>query len=304
MKIGVVGLGKMGSAIVFRLTNAGFKVLGFDPDLKARQHASTYGAQVTDILEHISQQARIIWLMIPAGELIDKVLQQLQPSLQPGDIIIDGGNSHFFDSVRRAKLLKKKSIHYIDCGTSGGIAGKIKGFSLMVGGDEKIYNIIEPILKALAAPGGYGYMGPSGAGHYVKMIHNGIEYAVLQSYAEGFNLLDNGSYNNLDLEKISKVWSHGSIIRSWILDLAHKIFKKDQELDSVGGQIQESGTGRWVVEEAYAKKIPAVLIEDALTIREWSRTTGGNYATKVVALLRHAFGGHAITKIKKKSEFL
>jgi 6-phosphogluconate dehydrogenase len=300
MNIGLIGLGKMGNALVFRLVNGGFKVVGYDPDLKARQHAAVYGAHVTDTLEHIAVQTRIIWLMIPAGELIDSVLQQLQPFLKPNDIIIDGGNSHYTDSVRRAKMLKKKKIHFIDCGTSGGLAGKLKGFSLMVGGDQKIFEKIEPILKALAAPKGYGYMGPSGSGHYVKMVHNGIEYALLQAYAEGFNLLKYGSYKDLDLEEISRVWSHGAVIRSWILDLAHTIFKHDQNFTDVGGGIQESGTGRWTVDEAYARKVPVVLIEDALEIREWSRATGGDYATKLVALLRHEFGGHAVTKSKKK----
>ncbi len=170
----------------------------------------------------------------------------------------------------------------------------------MIGGDEKIFNYLEPLFKALAAPKGYGYMGDSGAGHYVKMVHNGIEYALLQAYAEGFHLLKNGSYKDLDLEKITGVWDHGSIIRSWILHLAHDIFKKDQQLKDVVGIIQESGMGQWTVDEAHEKKIPVKLIEDALTIRAWSRETGGDYATKVVALLRHAFGGHAITKRKKK----
>lgn len=300
MVVGVIGLGKMGSAIVFRLTKGGHQVIGFDPDVKARRHAATYGAHIVESLEHVAQQSRIIWLMLPAGELIDEVLKKLQPFLKPNDTIIDGGNSHFTDSLRRAKTLKKKKINYIDCGTSGGLAGKTKGFSLMLGGDRLTIQNLEPIFKAIAAPQGYDYMGPSGAGHYVKMVHNGIEYALLQSYAEGFDLLHNGTYKNLDLKKISKVWSHGSIIRSYILDLAHSIFNQDQTLESIGGEIHESGTGRWTVEEAYAQKIPLVLIQDALDIREWSRKTGGNYATKVVALLRHKFGGHAITKIKKR----
>lgn len=169
----------------------------------------------------------------------------------------------------------------------------------MLGGDRQVISTLEPLWKALAAPRGFGYMGPSGAGHYVKMIHNGIEYALLQSYAEGFDLLRNGSYTDLDLEKITQVWSHGSIIRSWILDLSHAIFKRDQLLESVSGEVHESGTGQWTVQEAYKQKIPTVLIEDALEIREWSRKTGGNYATKVVALLRHEFGGHALGKVKK-----
>lgn len=299
MKIAVVGLGKMGNALVYRLTNAGFQVIGFDPDVKARRKAAVYGAHVTDSLEHCAQQATVIWLMIPAGELVDNVLEQLKPYLQKESIIIDGGNSHFSDSVRRAKRLKSHGIHFIDCGTSGGLAGKRKGFSLMLGGDKKIIASIEPLFKALATSKGYAYMGPAGAGHYVKMVHNGIEYALLEAYAEGFHLLHSGSYKNLDLETITQVWSHGSIIRSWILDLAHAVFKRDQNFDNVDGAIQESGMGAWTIQEAYAQKIPALLIEDALEIRAWSRQSGGNYATKLVALLRHEFGGHSITKSNK-----
>jgi len=300
MKVAVIGLGKMGVALVYRLVNAGIPVIGYDPEVKARRKAATYGAHVTDSAEHCAQQATIIWLMIPAGELVDAVLQHLKPYLQKGTVVIDGGNSHFTDSVRRARSLKTKGIHFIDCGTSGGLAGKTKGFSLMLGGDKKIVSDLEPVFQALAAPQGYAYMGPSGAGHYVKMVHNGIEYAVLQAYAEGFHILHEGAYKNLDLEMVSHVWSHGSIIRSWILDLAHSIFKRDQKFENVDGAIQESGMGAWTVQEAYKQKIPAVLLKDALDIRGWSRDTGGNYATKLVALLRHEFGGHSVIKKEKK----
>lgn len=300
MKVAVVGLGKMGVALVYRLVNASIDVIGYDPDVKARIKAGTYGAHVADSLEHCAQKASIIWLMIPAGELVDTVLKQLLLILPKQSIIIDGGNSHFSDSVKRASLLKRHGLYFIDCGTSGGLAGKTKGFSLMIGGDKKIIESLDPLFKALAAPRGYAYVGPSGAGHYVKMVHNGIEYALLQAYAEGFHLLHDGRYKDLDLETITRVWSHGSIIRSWILDLAHKIFKNDQEFAQIEGAIQESGMGAWTIEEAYAQKVPTVLIENAHEIRAWSRKTGGNYATKLVALLRHEFGGHRVT-IQKKS---
>lgn len=299
MKVAVIGLGKMGAAIVYRLTKADIHVIGYDPDVKARRKAATYGAHVTDSIEHCAQQAAVIWLMIPAGELVDSILKQLKPHLQKESIIIDGGNSHFSDSVRRAKSLKTKGVHFIDCGTSGGLAGRTKGFSLMLGGDKKIIATLEPLFEALAAPKGYAYMGPSGAGHYVKMVHNGIEYALLQAYSEGFHLLHAGAYKDLDLETTSRVWSHGSIVRSWILDLAHAVFKRDQKFENVDGAIQESGMGAWTVQEAYKQKVPVVLSEDALDIRAWSRETGGNYATKLVALLRYEFGGHRVIKKEK-----
>lgn len=300
MKIGVIGLGKMGKAIVYRLRRAGFAVIGFDKRLKAETSVTKYGATIASSIEKIPQQADVVWLMVPAGKTVDLVLMELKLYLKKDHIVIDGGNSYFKDSINRAQQLKKNGIHFIDCGTSGGLAGKKKGFSLMVGGNEKIFNYLEPVFKALAAPKGYGYMGKSGSGHYVKMVHNGIEYALLQAYAEGFHVLKNGSYKNLDLEKITSVWEHGSIIRSWILHLAHDVFKHDQELKDITGAIQESGMGQWTVDEAREKNIPVTLIDDALKIRAWSRQTGGDYSTKLVALLRHAFGGHAVTKRKKK----
>ncbi len=299
LTVGVIGLGKMGQAIVYRLIKAGFQVYGFDKDKKACAKVMKYGVVIVDTVEQVSQRARIVWLMVPAGAIVDAVVKQLEPHLQKNDCIIDGGNSHFSDSLRRAEELKKKEIYFIDCGTSGGLAGKQKGFSLMLGGNREIVEQLIPVWQALAARQGYGYMGSSGTGHYIKMVHNGIEYAMLQAYAEGFHLLHQGSFSNIDLELVTRVWGHGSIIRSWILHLAHTIFKKDQKFEAISGQIQESGTGFWTVQEAQAKHIPIPLIEKALEVRAWSRATGGNYATKIVALLRHKFGGHSVTKLKK-----
>lgn len=297
MNIGVIGLGRMGSAIVYRLLKAGHSVVGFNHSPEALDYVRSLGATTVSSLHDLAQNVRIFWLMVPAGDPVDQVINQLLPSLKAGDCIIDGGNSHFSDSVRRYTFLKEKNIAFIDCGTSGGLHGKEIGFSLMIGGDQERVQLLDPIFKAIAAPHGYGYVGQSGAGHYVKMVHNGIEYALLQAYAEGFHILKEGSYKDLDLEQISGIWMHGSIIRSWILDLAHEIFEHDQIFDRISGSIAESGTGKWTMQEAHKLNIPAKLIEDALAIRAQSRLDGGNYATKIVALLRNKFGGHAVDKV-------
>ncbi len=296
MKIGLIGLGRMGNAIACRLLKHGYEVCGFDRDEKNTKLAAAVGVKTVASLQDITKNVNVFWLMVPAGEIVDSVINDLQPHLKQGDIIIDGGNSNFKDTVRRYQNLISQKINYVDCGTSGGLHGKEIGFSLMIGGDKKIFENLEPIFKSIAAPKGYAYMGPSGAGHYVKMIHNGIEYALLQSYAEGFHLLKDGKYKDLDLEKISDVWNHGSIIRSWILELAHNIFAQDQNLLDISGKIGENKTGRWTLDEAKEQNVPVDLIERSLEIRANSRQDGGNYATKVVAMLRNQFGGHAIEK--------
>lgn len=296
MNIGVIGLGRMGSALVTRLVNGGHTVIGYDPSETTRKYSEARGASTVTSLVTLAEQVRIFWLMVPAGDLVDDVINTLKPHLQPGDIIIDGGNSFYEDSVRRHNNLATMNIAYLDCGTSGGLAGETVGFSLMVGGNKKIFDHIEPLLISIAAPEGYAYVGPSGSGHYVKMVHNGIEYALLQSYAEGLHLLKEGQYPNLDLAAITKVWNHGSIIRSWILELAQNILTRDQELANISGEIGENLTGRWTLDEAQKQGVPVDLIEQALAIRTLSRQTGGNYGTKLVAMLRNEFGGHHITK--------
>lgn len=303
MKISVIGLGRMGHAIAFRLMGAGHDVWGFDTDSNNLKLASDIGVNISSTVQELASKVNVFWLMVPAGEIVDNVINQLSNVLKPGDIIVDGGNSHFSDSVRRYKMLKETQVNFVDCGTSGGVHGKELGFSLMVGGDKKIFDNLEPIFKALAAPGGYAYMGPAGSGHYVKMVHNGIEYALLQSYAEGFHLLKDGEYKDLDLAKISDVWNHGSIIRSWILDLAHNVFINDQDFSNISGQIGENKTGRWTLDEANDKNVPVDLIERSLEIRALSRKTGGNYATKIVALLRNQFGGHPLKKRVMNEKF-
>lgn len=300
MKLGVVGLGRMGLAIARRVLKSGIEVFAFDQNEMAKDEAKKAGIKTTQTLEDIAFKARIFWLMVPAGEVVDQVINKLKPKLQSGDIIIDGGNSNFHDSIRRAADLGKIGVNFIDCGTSGGLRGEEIGYSLMIGGDEEIYNKLTPIFRAIAAPNGFAHVGPIGAGHYVKMVHNGIEYALLQSYAEGFALLKtNNNYPDLDLEQISNVWMNGSVIRSWILELCHEIFKDDQNLKTISGAIGENKTGMWTLQEAKDQGVCVPMLEEALKMREWSRQTGGNYSTKLVAMLRHKFGGHPVEKLEK-----
>jgi 6-phosphogluconate dehydrogenase len=295
MRLAIIGLGRMGFAIAERVLDAGHKVVGFDIDVHLCKQLDEVGGTSVTSLAALAEDARIFWLMVPA-KLVDQVLQELVPHLKGGDIVIDGGNSKFTDSIARARMLQLKNIFFLDCGTSGGVHGRAIGFSLMVGGDKDSYTKIHSLLAAIAAPNGVGYMGSSGTGHYVKMVHNGIEYALLQAYAQGLHVIKDGSFKKeyLDLAEITRVWSNGSVIRSWILDLLHDIVAKDQSLAHISGEIGELGTGQWTVDEALQHKIPVDLIEKAVEIRSWSRKTGGNFATKLVALLRHAFGGHSI----------
>lgn len=296
LTVGVVGLGRMGLSIVYRLVQAGHHVIGFDFDRQACKLAQELGANCVEQLVDIAKNINALWLMVPAGGPVDEVINHLLPVLSKDTVIIDGGNSNFYDSIRRFEFLAQQNIDFLDCGTSGGLHGREIGFSLMIGGKKSAYEKIESLFQVLAAPNGYGYMGPAGAGHYVKMVHNGIEYSMLQAYAEGFHLLKQGHYQNLDLEKISSVWSNGSIIRSWCLELAHQVFVQDQALDTVSGEIGENKTGQWTIDEAHRADVPMDMLEKALALRAWSRASGGNYATKVVAMLRHQFGGHPVKK--------
>lgn len=301
MKIGIVGLGRMGSAIGYRIAQASHDVFGFDPDESARILAEQSGIQIVESIEALTRETDIIWTMVPAGTITDRVIEQLIPHLTDGSVIIDGGNSNYKDSMRQAENLIKHGIFFLDCGTSGGVAGREQGFCLMVGGDTKTYSKVHPLLAAVATSGGLAHTGPSGTGHYVKMIHNGIEYGILQAYAEGFHILKEGSFKeeNLNLEEISRIWNTSSVIRSWLLELAHNVFEKDQKLDTISGEVAEGGTGKWTVQEAKLHNIPIPVIESTLTTRAQSRQTGGNYTTKVIAMLREQFGGHAVKKVGK-----
>ena len=295
MNIGIIGLGKMGSGIAVRILNAGHTVFGYDPAQEARTSAEKLGIHAVSRLAEMTDVS-LVWLMIPAGPLIDDVLKTLFSTLAKGTIIVDGGNSLYTDSVRRADQCAQRSLSFLDCGTSGGVHGLVDGFCLMVGGTHDAYMRALPVLQAIASPQGVAHVGPSGSGHYVKMIHNGIEYGLLQAYAEGFHLLKDGSYKDLDLHLIAQLWNTSSVIRSFILSLATNIFAHDQELKNIVGTIAETGMGQWTVDNAHKEHIPINVIETALKIRAESRQTGGNYATKVVALLREQFGGHAVER--------
>lgn len=300
MNVGIIGLGKIGSAVAERLLNAGNKVFGYDINPIIQQEAQKLGVQVVPVLAEMAKHVSIMWIFVPAGPIIDTLLAQLIPHLKPGVIIIDGGNSKFTDSIKRCAMLEPLNIFYLDCGTSGGLQARVNGFCLMVGGSQEAFTKIRQLFEAVAAPGGLAHVGPSGTGHYVKMVHNGIEYGLLQAYAEGIQLIKEGSFknNHLDLEEITRIWQHGSIIRSWILELTHEIVKRNANLDNVIGQIDETGTGSWSFEDAREHNIPMPALKSALQVRSDSRRTGGNYATKLIALLRHEFGGHPF-KTKK-----
>ncbi|HRN78202.1 MAG TPA: decarboxylating 6-phosphogluconate dehydrogenase [Candidatus Dependentiae bacterium] len=303
MKVGIIGLGRMGNAIAYRLINAGHDVIGFDLNMHARAELVAMGGTAVDSLEHIAAAARIFWLMVPVAA-VDTVIHELKKYSKAGDIFIDGGNSYFEDSIRRAHELAQHKIFFLDCGTSGGVYGRTQGFCLMVGGDETMYTKVYELLAAIAAPGGVARVGSSGTGHYVKMVHNGIEYGLMQAYAEGMQLIKDGCFKSeqLDLEEITRIWNTSSIIRSFILELMHNIFTQDQDLNSIRGKVDSTGMGKWTVQEAHKAKVPVPVIEEALHVREWSQQTGGNYATKLVALLRQQFGGHPIHTIGEEHE--
>ncbi len=299
MNVAMIGLGKMGEALAYRAVNAGHTVFGFDVNKESRALAQENGVHTVEkITDFSGKDIHVYWLMVPQGPLVDIVIEQLRPLLEAGDIIIDGGNSKFTDSMRRAQELALKDVFFIDCGTSGGVRGREHGFCLMVGGERKAYDQIEQLLVSVAAFDGCTYVGPSGAGHYVKMVHNGIEYGILQAYAEGFHLLKNGEFESahLDLEKIASLWNHGSIIRSFILELVEDVFKDDQDLNDIAGNVAATGMGKWTVEAAHRSDIPVPVIEESLNVRTRSEQDGGNYGTKIVAMLRNKFGGHIVTK--------
>ncbi len=301
--VGIIGLGRMGLAIGARLLAASYTVIGYDISEQARIGAAAEGIDIASSLEAVRECADLIWLMVPAGDIVDQTLDAiLSYTSEKKLIIVDGGNSFYKDSQRRAAKVAQMGGAFLDCGTSGGVQGRTVGFCLMVGGDHGTYIQAEPIFNAIGAPGGVAYVGKSGAGHYVKMVHNGIEYGILQAYGEGFQVLKEGSLKDekLDLEAISRIWNTSSIIRSWILELAHTIFVYDDTMmKSIQGIIDEQGTGRWTAQEAEKNNIPVPILDAALGARARSRETGGNYATKIVALLRNKFGGHPLHQKKE-----
>jgi 6-phosphogluconate dehydrogenase len=294
MKVGVIGLGKMGGPIAKKLQTADCQLMVYDIDPAVVQEYANEGFVVAKNITELSAHSEVMWVMVPQ-KYLDEVLDQLCACTAVGTALIDGGNSFYKDSIRRAKELEQRKLEFLDCGTSGGLWGAEHGFSMTIGGKKEVFKKAEYVFKLLATgPNSYGYVGPSGAGHYVKMIHNGIEYALLEAYAEGFNILRNGAYTDLDLAAISKIWLSGGVIRSWLLQLTHEVLVKDQRLESIKGTVGQTGTGKWTVEEAERLNIPVPIIKGSVDVRNWSQETGGDFRTKLIALVRHAMGGHAV----------
>ena len=297
MDLAIVGLGRMGGNMARRLHNAGHRVIAFNrsPD-KTREimgEGLEGGFTPQDVVGML-KAPRIVWLMVPAGDATEQTMDEFAALLQAGDTIVDGGNSNFKDSKRRHELMKAKGINFVDAGISGGIWGLVNGYGTMVGGDPEAVKPLEPIFTSLAPPdGGYVYCGPSGAGHYTKMVHNGIEYGLMQAYAEGFEIMHASEYQ-LDLEAIAKAWMHGTVIRSWLLELAGLAFEQNgTDLADIKGWVADSGEGRWTVQDAMDHDVPAPIITLSLLARFSSRQDE-SYSAKVLAALRNQFGGHAV----------
>ena len=299
MHIGMIGLGKMGMNMAKRLLSGGHVVTAYNRSPERINEIEKEGARGAYTIEDMITSLpapRIVWLMVPAGKPVDEVIGKLQPLLERGDIIIDGGNSFYKDDIRHEVELKPYGIHYMDAGVSGGIWGLKIGYCLMVGGDENIYEYVEPVFKTLAPENGYLYCGKTGSGHFVKMVHNGIEYGMMAAYAEGFEVLKTSPYGgNMDLSGIANLWNHGSVIRSWLLELAESAFTKDKDLSSITGYVEDSGEGRWMVQEAVDMAVPIPVISSALFQRFRSREAE-SFADKVLSALRHEFGGHGVVK--------
>ncbi|MGD0329938.1 MAG: phosphogluconate dehydrogenase (NAD(+)-dependent, decarboxylating) [Nitrososphaeria archaeon] len=300
MELGVVGLGRMGSNIAERLVRSGFRVVGY------ARHAETVNSVVDKgivgaySLEELVQKLnfpRIIWIMIPAGESVDTVIQRLTPMLSKGDILVDGGNSNYKDSIRRASELSEEGINFVDVGTSGGIWGAQEGYCMMVGGQKEVVEHLTPIFKALA-PGpdkGWGHVGPNGAGHFVKMVHNGVEYGLMEAFGEGFTILKQKKEFSLDLKQVSEIWRYGSVIRSWLLDLIALALAEDQGLKDIKPYVTDSGEGRWTVFEAIEENVSAPVITISLLQRLRSRDNE-DFTDRLIAIMRQQFGGHDVKR--------
>ena len=296
MEIGMVGLGRMGGNMAQRLLEGGHRVVAYDPNPDAVQAAAIRGghgvSSIADLVASLTAP-RAVWLMVPAGDPTEGTVGTVADSMTPGDTIIDGGNANYKDSMRRAASLKERGIHFMDAGTSGGIWGLTEGYSLMVGGDAEVFRRLEPIFQTLApgADRGYGHVGPAGAGHFVKMVHNGIEYGLMQAYAEGFELLQAKEELGLDLAQISELWRYGSVVRSWLLDLTAEALKEDPELAAVQAYVEDSGEGRWTVEESIDLGVPMPVIALSLQARFRSRQEQP-FGGRLLAAMRDRFGGH------------
>ena len=303
MELAFIGLGRMGMNMVTRLLQGSHRIVVYDLNeaaVKVAEKAGAEGVQSLDAIRTKLSVPRIAWVMVPAGDPTEQTIEQVAEVLEKGDIIIDGGNSNYKDSMRRGALLKEKGIHFVDVGTSGGIWGLTQGYSLMVGGEKTVVDQLRPIFESLApaAGKGWGHVGPPGAGHFVKMVHNGIEYGLMQAYAEGFEIMKAKGEFGLDLHQVAEIWRYGSVVRSWLLDLTSDALAEDQDLSSIEGWVADSGEGRWAVAEAMALDVPAPVITLSLLARFASRQKE-SYAAKLLAAMRNKFGGHELKKKDK-----
>ncbi len=300
MELGLIGLGRMGANMAIRLLRGGHRVVVYNRTFeKAHELAEAHGAVAARTLEELVQTLsapRVVWLMLPAGNATDEYIAGLTPLLQPGDVLIDGANNNYRTSIAHAEQLATHGIRFLDAGVSGGVWGLELGYCTMVGGDPDTFAYVEPLLRTLAPPDGYMLCGPHGAGHFVKMIHNGIEYGMMQAYAEGFEILRQSRYD-FDLQRISHLWNQGSVVRSWLLELAERAFAQDPALTSIRGYVEDSGEGRWTVQEAIDLDVPAPIITLSLQMRFRSRQED-SFSAKVLAALRQQFGGHAVKKVE------
>ena len=302
MELAMIGLGRMGLNMATRLVRGGHRVVGYALESSSIEEAKKNGAEGASSLQEVMKMLpspRIAWVMVPAGAATDSTIQQLSDLFSKGDIVIDGGNSNFKESIRHAQLLESKGIDFVDSGTSGGIWGLAEGYSLMIGGKPDVVERLRPIFETLAPAKdkGWGYVGPHGAGHYVKMVHNGIEYGMMQSLAEGFDIMRAKPEFNLDLAKIAEIWRYGSVVRSWLLDLTARALEGDPTLDDVQPWVEDSGEGRWTVAEAIEHNVPAPIITLSLEMRLVSRDKE-NFAARLLAAMRNQFGGHAVKKVE------
>ncbi len=306
MELGMIGLGRMGGNMSERLVRGGHHVIGFDPNADSVRRAADKGVTAVTSISELAKQLqspRAVWVMVPSGAPVDLTIEELRPLLAPGDTVVDGGNSNYKDSLRRAAKLKADGFNFIDVGTSGGIWGLQEGYSLMIGGEPQVVSRLNPIFQTLA-PGanrGWGRVGPVGAGHFVKMVHNGIEYGLMQAYAEGFAILEAKREFALDLHQVSEIWRYGSVVRSWLLDLTADALRQNPDLQGIVPFVADSGEGRWTVAEAIDLNVSAPVITLALLRRLRSREPSP-FADKLLAIMRHEFGGHVMETVAAEDE--
>ncbi|WP_245570094.1 phosphogluconate dehydrogenase (NAD(+)-dependent, decarboxylating) [Lacticigenium naphthae] len=297
MEIGIIGLGKMGMNIAENMVEKGFTVYGLDVNTALKEEVDAKGISFAETIEELLSKfsgKKTIWMMLPAGDITETIFQKVTAQLSAGDRIIDGGNAHFEDSKRRGAACADQQLHFFDVGTSGGVSGARNGACMMIGGDAEAFAEIEKIFAAINVENGYLYTGPSGSGHYLKMVHNGVEYGMMQAIGEGFNVLQHAEYD-FEMGKVAKVWNNGSVIRSWLMELAQDFLTENSRLDDIEGVIQSSGEGQWTVQEAMKMQVPVPVIAQSLMVR-YASLDEEKYGEKVVASLRNGFGGHAVVK--------